>query len=72
LCFFIDGIGNELPASLAGCSCFRVSDAPEGKDDFHTSIQVSKTGLVQRYREKAHKVLATAIKKVGWISYGYM
>jgi hypothetical protein len=36
-----------------------------GNEQFHTSIKVSKTGLVQRYSEKAHQVLTKAIKTEG-------
>ena len=36
-----------------------------GDEPYHTSIKVSKTGLVQRYSEKAREVLSNAIKKDG-------
>lgn len=37
----------------------------KGNDEYHTSIKVSSTGKVQRYSEKAHQVLATALSKEG-------
>jgi hypothetical protein len=36
-----------------------------GQDDFHTSIKVSRTGLVSRYSEKAREVIAAAIARHG-------
>jgi hypothetical protein len=36
-----------------------------GHEDFHTSIKVSRTGLVSRYSEKARDVIAAAVAKEG-------
>jgi uncharacterized protein YutE (UPF0331/DUF86 family) len=37
----------------------------KGNDDYHTSIRVSTTGKVQRYSEKAYRVLANAVASKG-------
>lgn len=37
----------------------------KNNDDFHTSIKVSQKGVVNRYSEKAHRLMAAAIAKEG-------
>jgi len=37
----------------------------KGKDEYHTTIRISKKGHVQRYSEKAHQVLREAIQRDG-------
>jgi len=37
----------------------------KGKDDFHTSIKVSRTGLVSRYSEKARQIMGNALTRHG-------
>jgi hypothetical protein len=37
----------------------------KGNDEYHTSIRVSTTGKVQRYSEKAYRILANAIASEG-------
>jgi hypothetical protein len=37
----------------------------KGNDEYHMSIRVSTTGKVQRYSEKAHRVLANALASEG-------
>jgi hypothetical protein len=56
-----DKLGTTTPRIVAFAKLFQM----KGNDDFHTSIKISKAGLVSRYSEKARQVMAAAIRRDG-------
>jgi hypothetical protein len=54
-------LGTSPNKVVAFVKMFQMKD----NEEYHTSIRVSSTGKVQRYSEKAHQVLATALSREG-------